>query len=195
MAPASGRTAPRGSLAKPGSSAPLLAAAAAATVALAGLRSWPGLELACFARGAAVLAGLFSGAPVEPVPEGWALAAVVQPVVVTAACSATDFFMMTAALFAWHGARSWPQLRWLPAVVGTALAAAFVATLAVNALRIVAVAHAHRWVIPHFPPTYEAFLHLFTGVAVFLPALIALHVLLELHASRRLVAIPARPAA
>jgi exosortase/archaeosortase family protein len=54
-------------------------------------------------------------------------------------------------------------------------------TLFVNALRIVAVAHAHHWVISRLPASYDAFLHLLTGASVFLPALIALNLVLELY--------------
>ena len=58
-------------------------------------------------------------------------------------------------------------------------------TLFVNALRVVTVTAAHRWLIPLLPSAYDAFLHLLTGVAIFLPALIALNLLLETHGRPR----------
>ena len=80
----------------------------------------------------------------------------------------------------------WPG----PVAIVATLVMAVPLTLAINALRIIVVTQAHVWVIPLLPPAYEAFLHLLTGVAVFLPALIGLNGLLEfLH--DRLASIPA----
>jgi exosortase/archaeosortase family protein len=57
--------------------------------------------------------------------------------------------------------------------------AAVPVALAINALRIVAVAQLHRWILPRLPETYGPFLHMLTGVAVFLPAFILANLLLE----------------
>jgi exosortase/archaeosortase family protein len=101
---------------------------------------------------------------------------------VTAACSATDYYLMVVALITWqrtrHGQSALPAL-----LVG--LVAALPLTLFVNALRVITVTAAHRWFIPLLPATYGAFLHLVTGVAVFLPALIALNLLLETYERSR----------
>lgn len=96
---------------------------------------------------------------------------------VTEACSATDFYLMTTALLGWHLAT---RLRWPLALAG-AVAAAIPITVLVNALRIIAVAQAHRWVIPRMPDAYENFLHMLTGAAVFLPALIVLNLVFEYY--------------
>jgi hypothetical protein len=53
--------------------------------------------------------------------------------------------------------------------------------LLINALRIICLVQAHRWIIPLLPDHYFAFAHMLIGVAVFLPALIALNALLELY--------------
>lgn len=164
---------------------PARAAVAGLVSALAGwlwLKVWPGAEIECFARGAAQLAGLFTGAPVLRVGTGWLLPVTGQTVVVTAACSATDYFLILSALLGWQLGRLGfrPGIWWLGAPL-----VALPLTLFLNALRVVAVTHAHRWLIPLMPDRYGPFLHLLTGVMVFLPALIALNFLLELHGKSR----------
>jgi len=164
---------------------PVLVALGAAAAGAWLLKTVPWMEPDIFIAGAARLAGWVSGAAAERAPDGWTLAFAGQPLLVTAACSATDFFLMTAALLGWHGARRVDRPALLPVAAAAALVMAVPVTLAVNALRLVAVAHAHRWVIPRLPPAYDAFLHQLTGVAVFLPALIALNLLLEYHGRSR----------
>lgn len=160
----------------------VIRAIAAGLAAAAGgrllLRWWPGLELKCFAGGAARLAGLLTGSPVLRVDQRWELPATDVPVAVTAACGATDFFLMVAALISWQLARRGSSLT---LAVSSGLVAALPLAISINALRIVAVAQAHRWVIPLLPDSYEPFLHMLTGVAVFLPSLIALNLLFEYH--------------
>lgn len=146
------------------------------------LRVFPALELELFARAAAQGASLLTGSPVVRVEEGWLLAGLEPRLVVTTACSATDYFLITTALFAWRLARC--GLRWPFTAVGASIAALPVAC-AVNAVRIVFVGQAHRWVIPLFPDAYGALLHLFAGVVVFLPALIALNLAFEFHGNSR----------
>jgi exosortase/archaeosortase family protein len=73
----------------------------------------------------------------------------------------------------------------LPVAGVAALAGAVPVTLFINGLRLIAVAHAHRWVIPRMPEAYGAFLHMLTGVAVFLPALIALNLIFEIYGRSR----------
>ena len=174
----------------PASAATVRSLAPALAAALCGgllLKLIPALELALFARGAAELAGLFTGTPVVPINAGWLLPSPALPVAVTAACSATDFFLMVAALVSWQLARHGQHpVRATLAGLGAALPLA----IFLNALRIVAVSAAHRWFIPLLPDAYGSFLHLLTGAAVFLPALIALNLLLESHGRPRL---PARP--
>lgn len=157
------------------------AVAAAVTGALI-LRCVPALELSLFAAGAARLASFFTGTPVVRIAEGWLLPHSAGSVAVTAACSATDYYLMVVALITWqrtrHGQSALPAL-----LVG--LVAALPLTLFVNALRVITVTAAHRWFIPLLPATYGAFLHLVTGVAVFLPALIALNLLLETYERSR----------
>lgn len=145
------------------------------------LLRWPALELGLFARTAARIAGLLCGSPVLRVAEGWQLPAAPSPVLVSAACSGTDYFLIVAALLGWRFARG-RCAPWRPAAL--ALAAALPLAIGVNALRIAALAQVHRWVIPLWPNSYANFFHLLTGVAVFLPALIALHILLEYHGRR-----------
>ncbi len=143
---------------------------------------FPPLELELFARGAAQLAGLLSGAPVLRTAEGWLLPSAQPPVLVTSACSGADYFLIVAALLGWHLARCG---RTLPraALCGATIACPL--AIAVNALRIATLAQMHRWFIPLLPAAYAPFLHMLTGVAVFLPALIAVHLLLEYHGRPR----------
>lgn len=161
------------------------AAAAGLVSALVGwlwLKGWPAVELGWFAGGSARLAGLFTGAPVRRVAMGWMLPVTGQPIMVTAACSATDYFLILSALLGWQLARQGkcPGLAWLIAPF-----AALPLTVFLNALRVVAVTHAHRWLIPLLPRSYGPFLHLLTGVAIFLPALVTLNLLLELYGTPR----------
>ena len=163
----------------------VLAVAAGLATAAAGwmlLRLVPQLPLEFFAQASARLAGLFAGAHVERIDTGWLLAGTGRPVVVTAACSATDFFVIVATLLAWQWVRQGRSpVRAVPAALGAALPLA----VGVNALRVVVVAQAHRWLIPALPAVYGPYLHMLTGVAVFLPALIALNLLLESHGRPR----------
>ncbi len=160
---------------------PAMASALALGCGVLALRVAPWMENEVFAHGAARLAGLFLGVPGVRTEEGWALPFAAQPVMVTTACAATDFYLMAAAVLGWHIMRRAGRMAWLPAAVVVALLAALPVTLLVNALRIVAVAHAHHWVISRLPASYDAFLHMLTGASVFLPALIALNLLLELY--------------
>ena len=146
------------------------------------LHGWPSIAIEVFARGTAWLAGLLSGAPVVRVETGWLLAGAARPVVVTVACSATDFFLIVATLLGWQFVR---QGKSVARAVPAALAAALLVAVGVNALRVVVVVQAHRWLIPALPDAYGPYLHMLTGVAVFLPALIALNLLLEFYGRSR----------
>ncbi|MBC8040550.1 MAG: hypothetical protein H7Y06_08415 [Opitutaceae bacterium] len=164
---------------------PVLVALGAAGVGGAVLKLAPAVESEVFVAGAARMAGVVSGVPAEAGVDGWLLAFAGQPLLVTAACSATDFFLMVAALLGWHGALRTDRAAWWPVAGVAALVAAVPLTLFINALRLIAVAHAHRWVIPNMPEAYGAFLHMLTGVAVFLPTLIALNLILEFYGRSR----------
>ncbi len=171
-----------------------LAVAAAALV----MTGWPDVTTSLFVAGAARLAGILGGVPAVSSEADWLLPFAGQPLRVTKACSATDFFLMATAVLAWRlatRASAGRRQRWniaTPAIVALAPLAALAVTLPINAVRLVAVAHAHRWVIPLLPESYGPFLHMLAGATVFLPALIALNLLLEHHhaPSRR---TPARP--
>ena len=139
------------------------------------LMLFPRLEMGLFAGGAARLAALVSGSPILRMESAWALPAAHSPVLVTAACSGTDYFLIVAALLGWRLARGRRSIL-RAALGGIALGLPFAIT--VNALRIAALAQVHHWIIPCLPAPYAPFIHLLTGVAVFLPALIALHLIL-----------------
>jgi len=155
---------------------------ASAAVGWLWLKAWPGVELEWFAGGSAWLAGLFTGAPVSRVATGWLLPVTGQPVVVTTACSATDYFLIVSALISWLLAR---QGKKPGCVVVLGLVAGLPLTIFLNALRVVVVTHAHRWLIPLLPESCGPFLHMLTGVAVFLPALVLLNLLLESYGNTR----------
>jgi exosortase/archaeosortase family protein len=167
---------------------PLPAGVAAGMIAgslgVALLHLFPAFEFAVLAKSAARLTALFSGSPVLALDQGFALPGAQVPVIVTNACSAADYFCIVAALISWQLARR-AHAAW--AMIPVGLVAALPLTIFVNALRISTVAQAHRWIIPLFPDAFSRFLHLTTGVAVFLPSLIALNFLLEYHGRRRLV--------
>lgn len=159
-------------------------AAALGAMAVGWLLLWllPSLSIEFFARGAAEIAAKLSGVAVVRVANGWMLFGATHPVVVTEGCSATDYFLIVTVLLSWQGARR-GMGPYRAALAG--LFAALPLAIGVNALRVVVVAQMHRWIIPMFPEAYGHFLHLLAGVAVFLPALIALNLLLENHARPR----------
>ncbi|MEO6567510.1 MAG: archaeosortase/exosortase family protein [Opitutaceae bacterium] len=158
-----------------------LTGAGALLAAIALVQLFPALRIELFARGAAELIGFFTGAPVSRGELGWMIPLSGTPVAITIACSATDFFVLVATLLAFQGARR--GLTPLTAVA-LGLAAALPVALVVNAMRIITVAYAHPWLISRLPPKYESLLHMATGAAVFLPALIVLNLLLETYGNR-----------
>lgn len=128
-----------------------------------------------------MLAGLLSGAPVFSTEDGWLIPILSQPVLVNKACSGTDFYLLSCALLAWH----------LPNISGKAyyciplaLFGAFLLAISVNALRVVCLAQAHFWIIPRAPENYASFIHMLTGIAIFLPALILINLAFEYHDRR-----------
>jgi exosortase/archaeosortase family protein len=140
------------------------------------LAYFPSLKIDFFGQAAARLAALFLATPVLRVDEGWLLPSSQEPVVVSAACSGTDFWLMTLLLLGWQLSRGMKSA--LKAVALTLLCATPF-SIGVNAIRVMAVTQAHRWFIPLWPENYASFFHQSTGVAVFLPALIFLHAILE----------------
>jgi len=143
---------------------------------------FPVLENEFFGRGSAILAGLFSGAPVVRVDSGWWVGMANAPVVVTTACSATDYFTITTLLIAWQLHRTAGRTV-VRAVLGLVMAVPL--TLGVNAFRIVVVTQLQNWTGALLPAIYGHFVHLLIGVAVFLPSLIALNLLLEIYGKSR----------
>lgn len=158
------------------------AAITAATLGGAMLKLLPALDLGLFAAGAAQLTSLFTGHPVTRVENGWILADGSLPIIVTSACSATDYFLIVAALLAWRLTESSGAIA---RAILCGLVAAIPVSIVVNSFRIVVVAQAHRWIIDQFPESYGPFLHLAAGTAIFLPSLIALNVLLHFYTARR----------
>lgn len=148
------------------------------TLAFALVHLFPAAELKCFAQGSARIASLLTGAPMFESEHGWVLPFVHQPTLVSTACSGATFFIISAALLSWHSAQ---RIRSALFSVPLALGAAFIVTIGINALRIICLVQAHRWLIPLLPDNYSAFAHMLVGVAVFLPALIALNALLEFY--------------
>ena len=160
----------------------ILSGAAAGGIGALLLFALPGIKIGFFARVAARVASLFLGTPVLRVDEGWLLPSRPEPIVVSAACSGADFWLITVVLLAWQlGRGNSSAAKTIP----LALLCATPFSIAVNSIRIVAVTQAHRWFIPLWPANYAAFFHQFTGVAVFLPALILLHAFLENYRSQR----------
>ena len=69
------------------------------------LQQFPALELSLFAAGAARLTGFLTGMPVGRIAEGWLLTSSSSVIAVTAACSATDYYLMVVALLTWQRVR------------------------------------------------------------------------------------------
>jgi exosortase/archaeosortase family protein len=160
----------------------VIAGVAAAAIGALVLSVTPQLRTELFAAGAAQIAASLLGADVVRGEATWLIELSDRTVAVTGACSGTDFFLMVAALLGWRLTR---EDRSFVRTVLTGLALALPVTLLVNAMRVVAVAQAHRWVIPLLPERHGAFAHMATGAAVFLPSLIVLNLVLELYAKRR----------
>jgi exosortase/archaeosortase family protein len=154
------------------SSNKMASAVVAGIVPWSALRIWPDLDVNVLARASAQFAALFMGCPVVRDELGWTLITAPVSSTVSAACSGADFLVVAAVVLAWrlasHGCGFASTF-----ILTTLLAGPF--SVLVNGTRIVAVTQMHRWVIPLFPSSCSAFLHLVTGVAVFLPALILLH--------------------
>ena len=142
----------------------------------------PGLKLALFAGAAARLASQFLGPPIVRVEQGWLLPSHREPVLVSGACSGSDFWLIVASLLAWHLTLRGKSTA---SAIVTALLCAAPFSIAVNSVRIIAVVQAHHWFIRLWPENYGPFFHQLTGVAVFLPSLIFLHALLEHFRSQR----------
>ena len=160
----------------------LLCAVLASAIAAAIIHTTPHIEIELFARGAATLAGLLSGAPVFPEADGWLLPILSQPVLVNEACSGTDFYLLTTALLGWHLPGIFKKT--LPCILVTLLGA-LILTISVNALRIVCLAQTHYWLISRVPENYAGFIHMLVGIATFLPALILLNLAFEYYDRRR----------
>jgi exosortase/archaeosortase family protein len=156
----------------------LKAALIAFASAFAVVSGMPNVELWLFARATAAVAGLLSGAPSMYSSDGWLLPFQHQTLLVSEACSGASFFIMLASLLTWHLCQRWSRA--VPAVlIGLPLALAL--SLLINALRVLCLSQAHRWLIPLLPENYAHITHLMIGVAVFLPALIALNTAFELY--------------
>jgi exosortase/archaeosortase family protein len=140
------------------------------------LACFPTLKIDFFGQAASRLASLFLGTPVLRVDEGWLLPSSHESVVVSAACSGTDFWLMCVLVLGWQLGRGRNQI--IKAIALT-LFCATAFSFIVNAIRVMVVTQAHRWLIPLWPENYAAFFHQSAGVAVFLPALIFLHAILE----------------
>ena len=116
--------------------------------------------LASFCRAPAEVAAFYYGVPIET--ETLSFTARGVTLAVARACAATDFFALVAAVLltarilreGWR----WRQLALLPI--------AWVITLAVNSLRIIALVP----VDAVFPKDHAPVVHLLAGVAFFLPA-------------------------
>ena len=160
----------------------ILAGVAVFSGAFGLLKLLPALKLELFARGAAELVGLLTGAPVSRGEIGWMVPLSGAPVAITVACSATDYFVLVATLLAFQFVR---RGRGTLSAAGVGLTAALPVTIAVNAVRIITVAYAHPWLISRLPPKYESILHMATGAAVFLPSLILINLLLENYGNRQ----------
>jgi exosortase/archaeosortase family protein len=155
----------------------LLAVAMAGAISGGILMCWPAIQSAIFCHGASAFAGLLSGLPAIRVENGWLLPAAL-PMVVTNACSGTTYFILLTALLGWHiGNRN----RFVPIAAAVAIASALPLSIGINGFRIAVLVQVHRCLIPRFPESFAPFLHLLSGVAIFLPALIIVNLVCEIY--------------
>jgi len=141
------------------------------------LTAFPSCEIDVFSAGAARVTGIITGLPTFRVEQGWMLpTAGPWPVVVSPACSASHYFLIVSTLLSTHFARRGGSLVFAAAM---GLMVGFPLTLLVNAMRILSVIQVYRWIVPHVPAHRVLFLHMLTGVTVFLPCLIGINYLLE----------------
>ena len=157
---------------------PIFSAASGALLATLFVHCFPTAELQLFVQGAAKISSLFTHTSAISVENGWLLPLHHQTVLVSKACSGVTFFIITCTLLCWHIAR---HVKSTIAAVSIGFISAFILAITVNALRIVCLVQAHRWLIPLVPESYAAFAHMLVGAAVFLPTLIALNTLLEFY--------------
>ncbi len=155
--------------------------ASAAGLAALILQALPALRIELFAAGAARIAAFLTGSELTRGDAAWLLPFGDRTVAVTSGCSGTDFYLMVAGLLGWKIFGRGQS--WIRGVLAS-LAVALPIAMLVNALRVVAVTQAHRWLIPLLPDRHGAFAHMLTGVAIFLPSLIALNFALETYAKR-----------
>lgn len=124
-----------------------------------------------FCAPAAHVAARATGSACTTEPDGYRLWGPAHDLIVVPACAAVDFFCLVAgflsALMAWRG--------WRPAAQWTVLPLAWVITIAANAVRLASCWQADRWARLTLPPTLWPGLHLATGLATFLLALIAVY--------------------
>ena len=111
-----------------------------------------------FMRPAARLASLYLGAAFDP--SELALSARGVTIVVVRACSATDFFSMVLALFAFA-----MPVRRLTLRMPASIAAAWAVAVLANAVRLVLLVYADGF----FPASQIPVVHMAIGIAVFLP--------------------------
>ncbi|MDR2862816.1 MAG: archaeosortase/exosortase family protein [Puniceicoccales bacterium] len=87
---------------------------------------------------------------------------------VTRACGGADFFAILCAMFAWQVVPG--RIRWFPVLC----AGAWVVTIFVNAMRVIAAVWIRAFTELLLPERMEAAVHLVSGVLVFFPALLAI---------------------
>ncbi len=161
---------------------PVIIAAIGTALAFILVNCFPAAEQQVFAQGAARIAGLFTGAPVVESEAGWLLPLSHRTILVSEACSGATFFLITCTLLCWHISRR-TACHITSIVIG--LSSAFALAIFINALRIICLVQAHRWLIPQMPDNYAGFAHMLIGIAVFLPSLIALNALFEFYGNSK----------
>ena len=161
---------------------PVIIAAIGTALAFILVNCFPAAELQIFAQGAARIASLFTGAPLVEADVGWLLPLSHRTILISEACSGATFFIITGALLCWHISR---RTGHHIASIAIAFSSALALAIFINALRIICLVQAHRWLIPLLPENYAAFAHMLVGIAVFLPALIALNALLEFYGTSK----------
>ncbi len=88
-------------------------------------------------------------------------------------CSGSDFFGLLTGLLVWVSLRLRPRLVWLAPL------AAYLMTVIANAGRLVAVLVSESFLASRLPDYLHGSLHAATGIAVFLPLLIATYLVWE----------------
>lgn len=145
----------------------------------------PTAETTTFTRPSGWIAAAILGAPSTLAEAGGlALHTGAGLVTVTRDCSGFDFFLLLFTATTWLRLKTADRRSRVLVVVSTGLATAYIATLLVNAGRVVLAVYAQHWTLCFLGEGFAHATHLAVGVLSFLPILIIACSLIERSTAR-----------